>query len=542
MAADSTPTADSRATRRIGQTVGGKYELRGVLGVGGMATVYAGTHRNGLAVAVKVLHDDLASDESVRRWFLREAYLANRVNHRGAVRVLDDDVTEDGAAYLVIERLYGDTLRAIWERAGRKMPAKEVALFAYDVLDVLSAAHARGIIHRDIKPENLFVTDEGEVKVLDFGIAHPLPVMGEAAAMTTMRLVGTPAYMAPEQARGTEVRAETDVWGVGATMFSLITGEYVHAGAPPPDLLTWAATRHARRVGELARDLPSGLAAVMDRALAFEPEQRFATAHAMREALGEAFASAFGGTIGDARGAVIGEMKGREPVAGRTARGGDVHSVATRAPGRQLRAAAGQNAYESNAGGATRTMDAGIDSAHLYGGALYRPWLLRLLIGALAAMVLLSLLLLFDSHRRTNAEQVARVSSAGTAYYDSGMRAMYEASTDVARSFFSKATEADPALAQAHLRYAMLESYPDDTARAHFSDAQRLRVSLSSEDQELLDALEPLNNAVPDPLASVARLTAAIQRSPKSVILRLALTRRLPEPVNESETPGTRVY
>ena len=168
MSAHSPSNAEARASTRLGQSVGGKYKLRSVLGIGGMFNGLRRLHRNGLSVAIKLLHDDLASDESVRRWFLREAYLANRVNHRGAVRVLDDDVTEDSAAYLVIERLYGDTLRAVWERAGRKLPPQAVALFAYDVLDVLSAAHARGIIHRDIKPENLFLTDDGDVKVLDF--------------------------------------------------------------------------------------------------------------------------------------------------------------------------------------------------------------------------------------------------------------------------------------------------------------------------------------------------------------------------------------
>jgi len=519
MGAHRSATGDSRASQRLGQTVGGKYLLRDVLGVGGMSTVYAASHRNGLAVAIKILHEELASGGDVRRWFLREAYLANRVNHRGAVRVLDDDVTEDGAAYLVIERLYGDTLRAVWERGGRKLPPRDVALFAYDVLDVLAAAHARGIIHRDIKPENLFLTDDGEVKVLDFGIAHPLPVVGDAAASTTLRVAGTPAYMAPEQARGSAVRAETDVWGMGATMFSLITGEYVHAGAPPPDLLTWAASRPARPVGELARDLPSELAAVIDRALAFEPEQRFATAHAMREALGEAFASAFRVTIGEARSAILAELRAREPAVGRGARGSEVHSVATRGPG------GARDAAPRLEGPPTRTVTSG--------GAVTRTMALRVapalgriaLLGALVALAALVVSQLFVSFsplprrqastpaalRRFELDEISTVSGStfpesAVSDFRAGVQLWRDASSlDAIRKLRRAATTA-PDFALAHLWYVLASWEIAGPAREHYAAAVAHRSSLNELQRAVLDAVHPAVADPPDRVAAAERL------------------------------------
>src|SRR5262249_48686054 len=139
--------------------------------------------------------------------------------HRGVVRVIDDDTTEDGAPFLVMELLEGETLQGRMLRCGGSLGAREVLALAYQVLDVVHAAHARGILHRDLKPDNLFLTKEGIVKVLDFGVAR-MAIPGSGSDPTrTGRTMGTPAFMAPEQAFGKmrEIEARSDLWSVGAT-------------------------------------------------------------------------------------------------------------------------------------------------------------------------------------------------------------------------------------------------------------------------------------------------------------------------------------
>ena len=192
---------DVRARARLGSVLRGKYRLDRVLGVGGMASVYEATHlRNANRVAVKVLHRELALDPGLRARFLREGYAANSVEHQGTVRILDDDISEDGAIFLVMELLDGETLEARWERTGRKLGVAEVLDLGCQLLDVLAAAHARGIVHRDLKPENLFLTREGRLKVLDFGVARLRE--GSPTRTRTGAVFGTPAFMPPEQALG----------------------------------------------------------------------------------------------------------------------------------------------------------------------------------------------------------------------------------------------------------------------------------------------------------------------------------------------------
>ncbi len=235
-----------------------------------MAAVYAGESPGlGNRVALKVLHPELGIDAEVRSRFLREGYVANKVNHPGAVRVLDDDTTDDGAVFLVMELLEGEGVDTRWERAGHRLPVDHVCAIAQQLLSVLAAAHAQHVIHRDIKPENLFVTTGGIVKVLDFGIAR-LRERESSALTGTGRTMGTPAYMPPEQARGRrdEVDGRTDLWAVGATMFTLVAGQYVHQAAETTEeLLVFTATQSVQPLGLVAPDVPAPIAAVVDRAL-----------------------------------------------------------------------------------------------------------------------------------------------------------------------------------------------------------------------------------------------------------------------------------
>jgi len=162
----------AQARTLVGQTLNEKWHLDALLGAGGMAAVYRATHRNGMQAAIKLLHSEYSMDTSLRRRFLREGYVANAVDHPGAVQVLDDGVTEDGALYLVMELLEGMTLHTRWEKMNRHFSPRETLSVAHSVLGILVAAHAKGIVHRDIKPDNIFLTRDKRIKLLDFGLAR----------------------------------------------------------------------------------------------------------------------------------------------------------------------------------------------------------------------------------------------------------------------------------------------------------------------------------------------------------------------------------
>ena len=297
------------AQSRVGTRIKGKWRVDKLLGVGGMGAVYAATHRNGSRVALKILHPQLSMLGDIRARFAREGYVANAVNHPGVVRVLDDDETEDGAAFLVMELLEGETADARARRLGGRLPLEDALTIADGLLDVLAAAHASGIVHRDIKPENVFLTRENVAKVLDFGIARlravtlgdELDDAGAAAAeggtqvphlrTRTGVTIGTPAFMPPEQALGRteEVDALSDLWAVGATLFALLSGRIVHDAKTHMEVVIAAATAQAKSLGAVAPDAPKSLVEVVDRALSFDKGDRWPSARAMQQALRSAF-------------------------------------------------------------------------------------------------------------------------------------------------------------------------------------------------------------------------------------------------------------
>jgi serine/threonine-protein kinase len=287
------------ARARVGKAITSKYRLERLIGCGGMAAVYEAVHRNGHRVAIKMLHPHLSIELDLRNRFLREGYVANKVDHRGAVRVADDDVTDDGSVFLVMELLEGETLDARWERHGRRLPLPEVCELAGQLLDVLEVAHARGVVHRDIKPENLFLTSEGVLKVLDFGIARLQEASGPDGATRTGRMIGTPAFMPPEQAlgRSRQIDGQTDLWAAGATMFTLASGHFVHEAETMEEMLVHAGSRPARSILALLPGIPADVALVIDRALAFKKEERWSDARAMRLALVQAYAAAYGASL-----------------------------------------------------------------------------------------------------------------------------------------------------------------------------------------------------------------------------------------------------
>jgi serine/threonine-protein kinase len=282
-----------RAEARVGSVLSGKYLLDSLLGVGGMAAVYAATHRNGNRVAVKMLHTALSMEMDLRKRFLREGYVANAVNHPGVVRVLDDDTDEDGAIFLVMDLVVGASAETIAEWRGGRVDPEVVVGISHQLLDIVAAAHANGVIHRDIKPDNICLTRDGTVKLLDFGVAR---MRDTATATREGTTIGTPAFMAPEQALGKvkEIDVLSDVYAVGAVMFTMLSGRFVHEGESANELLIMAATRRARSLSDVVSDVPKPIVDVVDRALVFEKALRWPSAAAMRDALEQAHAEAYG--------------------------------------------------------------------------------------------------------------------------------------------------------------------------------------------------------------------------------------------------------
>ena len=286
------PDPRALAERRVGQTLANKWTIDRLVDIGGMAAVFAATHRNGKKVAIKILHPTIASQADVTERFLREGYVANQVDHPGAVSILDDDVTPDGAPFLVMELLEGESLDGWMQRTGGMLPVADVLAIADQALDTLAAFHAANVIHRDIKPGNLFVTRQGLVKVLDFGLARLRdPKVGGAPTAAGI-VLGTAAYMPPEQAQGKvdQVDARADVFAVGAVMFRALTGRTIHEGKTAMERLFQAMKERAPSLGIVAPHMPPWVVGVVDKALAFDKGERWTTAQDMRVAVRSTFA------------------------------------------------------------------------------------------------------------------------------------------------------------------------------------------------------------------------------------------------------------
>lgn len=287
-------SAEARARTRLGRVLKSKWRLDRLIGVGGMGAVYAATHRNGREVAVKMLHASLSQDDEVRGRFLREGYVANKIKHPGAVIVLDDDIDDqDGSVFLVMELLEGQTVESLWRHRGQRLAPSDVLRIADSVLDVLAVAHAQGIVHRDIKPDNIYLSNEGVVKILDFGISRLREVSAVSELATRSGFfMGTPAFMAPEQARArwSEMDARSDLWALGATMFTLLSGRLVHEADTVNEVLLAAMTKRAPSLRDVAPDCPPEVVRIVDRALAFDKTERWLDAASMQVAVREALA------------------------------------------------------------------------------------------------------------------------------------------------------------------------------------------------------------------------------------------------------------
>ncbi|XXX74904.1 serine/threonine-protein kinase [Sorangium sp. So ce134] len=273
---------ESRRLRaRVGTTLHGKWRLDALIGAGGMAAVYAATHHVGHRVAIKILHPEGAVSRELRARFEQEALAATRLGHPAAVQVLDIDATEQGEPFLVMELLEGESLRERALRLG-SVPLPEILAHVDTLLEVLRAAHDAGIVHRDIKPDNLFVTRDGRLKVLDFGIAR-MKQGGAGLKTRTGAVLGTTSYMAPEQILGRNVDGRADLYAVGATMFTLLANRRVHDedALTEGELLIKRSTTPAPPLATVAPGVDPRVARVVDRALAFQVERRYPDAQTM---------------------------------------------------------------------------------------------------------------------------------------------------------------------------------------------------------------------------------------------------------------------
>ena len=276
---------DGGPNARVGTVIKGKWKIDSLLGVGGMAAVYAASHRNGQRAALKILHTDFAREKTICERFLREAYVSNKVNHGATVQVLDDDMTEQGEPFLIMELLEGETVRDAWKKSGRTMQSGRVLQICERVLDCLASCHAIKVIHRDLKPANIFILKEDEIRVLDFGVAQMRDATSERTATGTA--LGTPAYMSPEQAMGLvdQLDGRADLFSVGAMMHALITGHRINNGRTEQEALVMAATKPVPSVVRLAPQLPIELIKVIDKSLAWDRRNRYQDAREMQRAL-----------------------------------------------------------------------------------------------------------------------------------------------------------------------------------------------------------------------------------------------------------------
>lgn len=275
----------ARSTGRvvIGSTLD-KYEVQEKVGEGGMATVYRGRHGTlNRDVAIKVLHPHLSSSSRNRKRFAREARAIEHLRHPNILEIFDYSGLDAEECYIVTEFVSGETLSSLLWRRGR-LPSELVAAIGRDLARALAYAHREGILHRDLKPDNVMIRGDGTVKLMDFGIAR---FLDESQVTMTGALVGSPAFMSPEQAREGKLDARSDLFSLGTVLFHLVTGTLPFAGSNPSVILKNVIEANRPNVAELAPTISASLADVIERLLSTDRDGRFPTAEDVVAALGK---------------------------------------------------------------------------------------------------------------------------------------------------------------------------------------------------------------------------------------------------------------
>ena len=282
-----------RGDHLVGEIVAGRYHVVRQLGEGGMGQVFLAEQvKMRRLCALKVMRPALATDPRAARRFGAEAENASRISHPNVATIYDVGETKEGLAYLAMEFVDGETLSTILHRERRLAPARAVAL-ARQVAEGLGAAHESGIVHRDLKPDNVMIVrgkDGSErVKVVDFGIAKSMA--DERSQLTrTGHVVGTPAYMSPEQLCGQKLDGRTDLYSLGCILFEMLTGCVTFAGPSGEVDLHRRLTEPAPRARLVYPDIPRGLDALLTKVLAPDPDERYQTAAELCAALAECVA------------------------------------------------------------------------------------------------------------------------------------------------------------------------------------------------------------------------------------------------------------
>jgi|GEM_PF-3325678 len=311
-----------------GAVLGRRYEVRSVVGAGSWGTVYEGRdQRTGETVAIKVASRLLTRSAGGSARFSRESMATLHIDHPGIVQVLDAGVCDDGTQYMVMEFLDGRDLADVLEREGRPSTARALEIAAL-VADALAAAHRAGVVHRDLKPGNVHLSRTGRIKVIDFGISKQRRTAPSHELTSPGSVLGSPAYMAPEQARGCpNIDGRADVYALGAMLYELLAGnppftgatfveiveQHFHVAPPPP----------SARAPE--RRLPAAVDQIVLRCLAKQPDERFASMDELFDALVRALAlldGAVAARVARRGGALHGRRRAGRSVGERRARRG----------------------------------------------------------------------------------------------------------------------------------------------------------------------------------------------------------------------------
>jgi serine/threonine protein kinase len=275
------------ASQLVGQVLANTYKVVRPLGRGGMGAVFEATNvRIGKKFAIKVLSERVRADRQVLERFRREALIATDIGHPHIVEVIDFDCTDDGLAYMVMEFLQGQDLSVVLNAVG-PLPVERAVHIAGQICSALHAAHQHNVVHRDLKPANIFLCrDRGHddfVKVLDFGISK---ILGAASNLTSGNtVIGTPCYMAPEQAESRHERVGpwTDVFALGTMLYQVLSGEQPFIADSTPALLYKIVRHRPPALDELRPTIPGALAAVVAKAMEKRPEDRFASMRELAE-------------------------------------------------------------------------------------------------------------------------------------------------------------------------------------------------------------------------------------------------------------------
>src|SRR5205823_7167050 len=265
--------------------LGGRYELDGVVGRGGMAEVYrARDIRLDRIVAIKTLRADLARDQTFQARFRREAQSAASLNHPSIVAVYDtgEDMTSGvPVPYIVMEYVDGRTVRDLLQEGHRLLPERSLEIID-GVLRALDYSHQAGIVHRDIKPGNVMVTRNGDVKVMDFGIARAMSD-AQATMTQTAQVIGTAQYLSPEQARGERVDSRSDLYSTGCLLYELLTGRPPFTGDSPVAIAYQHVRENPVPPSRVDPEVPQWADAIVLRAMAKDPRDRYQSATEMRQ-------------------------------------------------------------------------------------------------------------------------------------------------------------------------------------------------------------------------------------------------------------------